>query len=81
MSTEFITELLKQINYPGFSRDIVSFGLIQETHFEDGNAFVKVELSSADNSLPKTIKEEIEKLYCGMRKLKKLKFKFCSRSL
>ncbi|MDC0547379.1 Mrp/NBP35 family ATP-binding protein [Opitutales bacterium] len=60
MSDELITELLKQINYPGFSRDIVSFGLIQETRFKDGQAFVKLEVSTTDATLPKALKEDIE---------------------
>jgi len=60
MSEQLITDLLKQVNYPGFSRDIVSFGLIQETRFENGQAFVKVEISTADPTLPKVLKGEIE---------------------
>lgn len=60
MSEQLITDLLKQINYPGFSRDIVSFGLIQETRFENGQAYVKLEVSTADPTLPKKLKDEIE---------------------
>jgi len=60
MSEQLITDLLKQINYPGFSRDIVSFGLIQETRFENGQAFVKLEVSTANPTLPKNLKDEIE---------------------
>jgi len=60
MSEQLITDLLKQINYPGFSRDIVSFGLIQETRFENGKAYVKLEVSTADPTLPKNLKDEIE---------------------
>ncbi|MBT3668347.1 MAG: Mrp/NBP35 family ATP-binding protein [Opitutae bacterium] len=61
MSEQFITDLLKQINYPGFSRDIVSFGLIQESRFENGQAFVKLEVSGSEPTFPKTLKDEIEK--------------------
>ena len=61
MSEQFIIDLLKEINYPGFSRDIVSFGLIQESHFENGQAFVKLEVSASEPTLPKILKEEIEK--------------------
>lgn len=60
MSEQLITDLLKQINYPGFSRDIVSFGLIQETRFENRQAFVKLEVSTTDPTLPKNLKDEIE---------------------
>lgn len=61
MPEHFLTDLLKSINYPGFSRDIVSFGLIQESHFENGLAFVKLEVSGSEPTLPKILKEEIEK--------------------
>ena len=30
MEKEKVTEKLKQINYPGFSRDIVSFGMVKD---------------------------------------------------
>ena len=60
MSEQFINDLLKQIKYPGFSRDIVSFGLIQESHFENGQASVKLEVNASEPTLPKILKEEIE---------------------
>jgi ATP-binding protein involved in chromosome partitioning len=60
MSEQFIIDLLKQIKYPGFSRDIVSFGLIQESHFENGQASVKLEVNASEPTLPKILKEEIE---------------------
>ena len=30
MTPEFIREALRQVRYPGFSRDIVSFGLVKD---------------------------------------------------
>jgi ATP-binding protein involved in chromosome partitioning len=54
--------LLAKVKYPGFSRDIVSFGLVQEAKIdESGKAFVKLELSPNDPTLPQTLKKEIEK--------------------
>ena len=61
MSKDLLT-LLAKVKYPGFSRDIVSFGLIQQTKLdESGKAFVKLELSSNEPTLPQTLKKEIEK--------------------
>ena len=37
-----IIELLKQIKYPGFSRDIVSFGLIKEIQIENQNLIIQI---------------------------------------
>ena len=62
MSQELVNNLLKQVNYPGFSRDIVSFGLIQEAKLEGKKAFVKVEITSTDPTLPNTLKGEINRV-------------------
>ncbi len=62
MSEKLITDLLKQINYPGFSRDIVSFGLVQESRLIENKASVKLEVTSADPTLPKVLKENVERI-------------------
>ena len=62
MSDEFIFSLLGKVKYPGFSRDIVSFGLVREAALnEEGKATVKLELSGNDPTLPQTLKSEVEK--------------------
>ena len=62
MSDDLILASLAKVKYPGFSRDIVSFGLIQKaTLNESGKAFVKLELGSSDPTVPQTLKKEIEK--------------------
>ena len=62
MSNDLLLTLLAKVKYPGFSRDIVSFGLIQQTKLdENGKAFVKLEISSNEPTLPQTLKTEIEK--------------------
>jgi ATP-binding protein involved in chromosome partitioning len=43
VSPEAIKDHLKQVKYPGFSRDIVSFGLIRSAAWVDGT--VKVSLA------------------------------------
>ena len=61
MSDELILSLLGQVKYPGFSRDIVSFGLVRETALDEkGKATVKLELSGNDPTLPQTLKGSIE---------------------
>lgn len=61
MSNEAILNILKNVKYPGFSRDLVSFGLVQEAKLEDSTAKVVLELSTSDLTLPKSIKESAEK--------------------
>ena len=62
MSDEFILSLLGKVKYPGFSRDIVSFGLVREAALDErGKATVKLELSGNDPTLPQSLKSEVEK--------------------
>ena len=58
---EQILSILSKVKYPGFSRDIVSFGLINEASLQNGQAKVRVEVGGNDASLPGILKEEIEK--------------------
>jgi len=61
LNAETIKEALKQVKYPGFSRDIVSFGLIRSAAFVDGTAQVSVAITTSDPKLPTLLKGEIEK--------------------
>ena len=61
MNSAQLLDSLKSVNYPGFSRDIVSFGLVNEAIFESGKAIIKLVLTSSDPKLPVLLKAEIEK--------------------
>jgi len=61
VTTDTIKEALKQVKYPGFSRDIVSFGLVRSATFADGTAKVAVAITTSDPKLPTQLKAEIEK--------------------
>lgn len=55
MSPDFIREALRQVRYPGFSRDIVSFGLIKNIACEPGLTTVQIELQTNDPKVPEQI--------------------------
>ena len=55
MTPESISELLKQVPYPGFSRDIVSFGLIKNIQFKDGIVTVNISVQTNDPTVPEQI--------------------------
>jgi len=61
VSKEAILNALKTVNYPGFSRDIVSFGLVRSVEFEDGKAVINIGVTTSDHSIPKQIRNEVEK--------------------
>ncbi|WP_193211671.1 P-loop NTPase [Luteolibacter marinus] len=55
MSPEFIKEALRNVRYPGFSRDIVSFGLVKDIRHENGVLTVKIEIQTKDPKIPEQI--------------------------
>ena len=71
MDKNQILDQLKQINYPGFNRDIVSFGMVKDIIVD--NDVVKLELSiSSQNEEKKqeVIKSVKEKLSNDFKKVK-----------
>ncbi|QSR87016.1 Mrp/NBP35 family ATP-binding protein [Candidatus Methylacidiphilum infernorum] len=60
LSKELILNQLKQVRYPGFSRDIVSFGLVKEIESLEGEVRIKLELSSPNPDVPGQLEKEIK---------------------
>ena len=65
MDKEYIRTLLKQVKYPGFSRDIVSFGIVQQIDLSEGHATVQIQVTTGDATVPRTIKQEVEAVLSG----------------
>ena len=61
VTEEEIKGHLKQVKYPGFSRDIVSFGLVRAASFDNGTVHVALGLTSGDPKTPLQLKAEVEK--------------------
>ncbi|MFA5058637.1 MAG: Mrp/NBP35 family ATP-binding protein [Opitutaceae bacterium] len=62
MTSAAIQEALKQVKYPGFSRDIVSFGLVRSAALLEGTAKVALALTTSDPEVPTRLKAEVEKV-------------------
>jgi len=60
MNEEHLLEALKTVRYPGFSRDIVSFGLVRDLKLEGDHATVLLAITTADSSLPSKLNEACE---------------------
>jgi ATP-binding protein involved in chromosome partitioning len=60
VTNEQIKEHLKQVKYPGFSRDIVSFGLVRSAGIFDGTVKVSLALTSSDPKVPLQLKKDVE---------------------
>jgi ATP-binding protein involved in chromosome partitioning len=60
VTQEQVKQALQTVKYPGYSRDIVSFGLVKEISMQGGAASVRIEVSSANPELSRQIKREVE---------------------
>ena len=60
VSEEQIRDALKSVRYPGFSRDIVSFGLVKSVKIDNGEIKVQLVLATNDPNVPATIKNDAE---------------------
>ena len=58
---EQVRDALRSVRYPGFSRDIVSFGLVKGIQIDDGEVKVQLALATNDPNIPATIKNDAEK--------------------
>ena len=50
-----VTDALRSVNYPGYSRNIVSFGLVKAVLIDGANVTVKFELATTDPNIPRQI--------------------------
>jgi ATP-binding protein involved in chromosome partitioning len=65
-SPDQIKEALSAVKYPGFSRDIVSFGLVREVSVRDGKAVIQLDITTTDATVPGQIKKEVEAVVAGL---------------
>src|ERR1035438_8361313 len=62
LSQEEIQNALKAVKYPGYSRDIVSFGLVKEISAANGAVSVAMQLTSPNSEAAQQIKTEAERV-------------------
>ena len=61
ISEEQVKNALKNVKYPGFTRDIVSFGLVKSIQIDNGDVTVQLALATNDPNVPATIKNDSER--------------------
>ncbi len=60
VNEEDIKNALREVRYPGFSRDILSFGLVRAIDATDGVARLQLAVTTADPTVPAKLKADIE---------------------
>ena len=66
LSQDAILNALKAVKYPGYSRDIVSFGLVKSVATHEGDVSVSMQLTSANAEAAAQIKTESEHVLKGL---------------
>jgi len=60
ITEDSVREKLKKVNYPGFSRDILSFGLVKRILVSGNDVTVLISLATRDPAIPRAIHQGIE---------------------
>lgn len=60
MVKDDVIEILKTVKYPGFTRDLVSFGIVKDVHVEGSEVRVDLELSTPSEENKREIKSRVE---------------------
>jgi ATP-binding protein involved in chromosome partitioning len=58
LNNDQVVEALRAVRYPGFSRDIVSFGVVAEIELDGANVRVRLELGSAAPAVAEQMRRE-----------------------
>ena len=66
ISEQQITDALKAVKYPGYSRDIVSFGIVKQIAANNGAVSVTIQLTSANVEAAQKIKADAEQVLRGL---------------
>ncbi len=79
LTRERIIKVLKGVKYPGFNRDIISFGLVKDIVVEGSKVTLSIVLPKPDQKLQSAIEEEVRKAIFGIPGVEDLSMKIGSR--
>jgi ATP-binding protein involved in chromosome partitioning len=60
LTEQQVHEALKQVKYPGFTRDIVSFGIVKHIAINGADVAVTMQMASSNPRIPEQIRAEAE---------------------
>jgi len=73
ISEEQVKTALKSVKYPGFTRDILSFGLVKSIQIDNGEVKVQLALATNDPNVPAAIKKDAERALLGIEGVRSAK--------
>jgi ATP-binding protein involved in chromosome partitioning len=69
VTAEDLKERLKAVKYPGFSRDIVSFGIVRDIDLDDKRTQVRLAIVSENEEVIRQIVRDVESVVSGIEGL------------
>ena len=66
MTPDLIRQTLSQVRYPGFSRDIISFGMVKEITCDPGLTTVRIEVQTRDPQVPEQLFRDCHAVLDGL---------------
>jgi ATP-binding protein involved in chromosome partitioning len=61
LNQETVTQALKAVKYPGYSRDIVSFGIVKSIAVQGGAVSVSLQITGGNPGVAQQVKADVEK--------------------
>jgi ATP-binding protein involved in chromosome partitioning len=66
LTQQAVLDALKTVKYPGYSRDVVSFGLLKDVAVNGGAVSVSLQLTGGNADIARQIKGDVEKVLRGV---------------
>ena len=57
LTSDLVLAQLRGVKYPGYTRDIVSFGLVKDVQIDGTRVSIKIAITTADPNIPKLIEQ------------------------
>ena len=73
LNREKIIELLREISYPGLSRDIVSFGFVKDIIIKDSNVIINIDITTKEYSVKEKLENDIRNKLSEINEISDLK--------
>ena len=67
LDEQTLRDALRKVRYPGFSRDIVSFGLVREIRIQGGNVTAQLVLTTSEPAVARQIRDEAHAALAAVR--------------
>ena len=80
-NVEEVRQALATVRYPGFSRDIVSFGLVKDIKIEGGDITVEISVATRDPKIPQLVHEQAQEALKALPGVGKVQLNFMVSNL